>query len=207
MSVRNGISSGPVRSGSHVFHGFDADQVEGVGEDPAKGGDEGESRLGQAGIVRNEKSLLRILCPGGEKGVESPGQFPEKHGDLVRLEGFGTEADHVRITFHRPKQILFLGELEEGGIARIRPLPGDPQLASLFEQAATAGMGVLDVIHGIVHGVIPGKLPVEGHLAVGASHEEKEANHVHTQFLDDLFQCDKLSAAGGELDGFAVLEE
>ena len=53
----------------------------------------------------------------------------------------------------------------------------------LAQQAGDPGVGVLDVIYGVVGALPFGQFQVEVQLAVGASHEEEKAGRVTPDFI------------------------
>lgn len=106
------------------------------------------------------------------------------------------------------------------------PLPngeGDSFLNGFIDHAADAGVGVLDIEHGVFVGLFGGEFEVEIHRGVVVAHEVEEARHVgaglllffgcaigfesFADFVDQVNEGVDVAVALAHGGGFAILEE
>ena len=135
----------------HPLRRFDADEVKAGFDDRLRGVCQGHAGGCLGGFAVQDPVLVVVLVVGLGDIRHRPGD----HAGLILGGGF---ADHVREAGEKPEQRLGF-VIREGGPVRFRLLQG----FRLAQQAAAAGMGILDIGAGLaveVQGALPGEVDV-----------------------------------------------
>ena len=75
------------------------------------------------------------------------------------------------------------------------------------QQAANAGMGILYIVYRILRGLLHSQIQVKFKMRICLSGVEEETGCVQRNFVQQSDQCDRLAAAFGKLDHFAVTHQ
>ena len=132
----------------------------------------------------------------GEVAVDAGGIVVAGGGvDLLRQTGQG--ADEGRLLLGGHELGVGVGGLGDG-VAFLR---------QTVDQGADAGVGILDIIHGVLAVLPDGQVQVEIDGAGGGAGVEEVPGGVHADLIEQVVQGNGLAGALGHADGLTVLEQ
>ena len=150
-------------------------------------------RFRSDGVAGDDAAVFVEVMEGG-------GELQGIVGQVVGFEGVGDFFDY----FRQAGSILRMRVSSWGSLRSPERSASSHCQAVLvlgaLEDAADAGVGVLDVVDGVFRGLFRGEFEVEVHLGAGSAGEEEIAAGVGAHFLYKFLEGDEVAGALGGLD-------
>ena len=103
-------------------------------------------------------------------------------------------------------QFQFLGLCQKCQVCMVALFQRQTLFCHCTQQAANSGVCVLYIINRILRGLFHSQIQVKFEVGICLSGVEKEPCRIQRNFIQQCHQCDRLAAALGQLDNFAVTE-